>query len=484
MSYENGIALFDAVTNIDESLIEQAGNYTFPKSKERAAIHFGAAAAAFAAVAGIAGAWALFGADNGCFLGAASSGYAPDYVYPAVLPLAALNDTEGITAERETAIDLGSLLTGQPPAYWCGEVTDSYTLTNTTGEDITVQAVYPYIGDLAGMNEEMPAVTVDGSPVSTEIYVGDEVWTAAVGELFTEEQQRDKLTADGEYLRKAFSGNVSLDIPVIAYQIADYGYSGNWTESDPYTLAVKYDLAGYNTRILTTGFDGMLYDNDNGLYRHSFFLPHNEYEDYPYPRYIIAVAGDITNIRIEGYKNGGCHPNERIDGVYGRVERIETTLSAIIREYMEKSEFYRERGYDLDLLMSKCDEKLREKYILGGDVQTYRAARLGEIINEAVDDERVIYQRFDVTVPAGGSVNVTAVTQKKVDWLSSSEGRYYAVKVAAACDLSLHYMSQTAYVSDPGKLEISGDIGVEPLELHAAQTFYSVKVKPASVTKN
>ena len=491
MSYENGSALFDAVTNIDENLIEQAESFVFPKAKQRLFRNIGAAAAALVAVAGIGTAWALFGAQNGGML--SSGGVEPDYVYPDVLPLAALNDTEGITAERETDIDFGSFMTGQPPFYWCGEVTDSYTLTNTTDGDITVQAVYPYIGTLAGMSGEMPDITVNGSEVSTEFFVGDEVWDADIGEMFTEEQQRDKLTAGGEYLQKALAGNISLDIPVIAYRMTDYGYSGNWTPNDPYTLAVRYDLAGYNARILTTGFDGMHYDNDTGLYRHSFFLPHNEYEDYPYPRYIIAVAGDITNIRIEGYKNGGCHPGEELGGVYGSVERVETTLSAIIREYMEKTEYYNERGYDIDLLMSKCDGVLRQHYILGGDdVQTYRAVRLSEVIGEAVSGNYVIYQRFDVTVPAGGSVNVAAVTRKKADWLSSKDGRYYAVKVAPAYSLSLDYTSQTAFVSVPGHLEMitpeqdytGRELGTEPVSLETGTGNYEVKVKPVSKSNN
>ncbi len=491
MRYDSGIALFDAVTDIDEALIEQAESYVFPKAKQRLFRHIGAAAAALVAVAGIGTAWALFGAQNGGMLN--SGGYEPDYVYPAVLPLAALNNTAGITTERETDIDLGSFLTGQPPFYWCGEVTDSYTLTNTTDGDITVQTVYPYIGNLAGMNDEMPAITVDGYAVRTEIFVGDEVWDADIGEMFTEEQQRDKLTADGEYLQKALAGNISLDIPVIAYRMTDYGYSGDRTPNDPYTLAVRYDLVGHNARILTTGFDGMHYDNDTGLYRHSFFLPHNEYEDYPYPRYIIAVSGDITNIRIEGYKNGGCHPGEELGGVYGSVERVETTLSAIIREYMEKTEYYNERGYDLDLLMSKCDGVLRQHYILGGDdVQTYRAARLSEIIGEAVSEDHVIYQRFDVTVPAGGSADISAVTRKKADWLSGNEGRYYAVKVAPAYSISLDYTSQTACVSDLGHLEMitpeqdytDRELGTEPVSLEPGTGNYEVKVKPVSKTNN
>lgn len=58
------------------------------------------------------------------------------------------------------------------PRQWGALVTDDYTLTNPTGSDISVTALYPVTGSLADLGAMTPEVTVNGSAAEVTLYAG------------------------------------------------------------------------------------------------------------------------------------------------------------------------------------------------------------------------------------------------------------------------------------------------------------------------
>ena len=90
-----------------------------------------------------------------------------------VLPLTTLESGMGLTAQRSLTWDFapGSYDDGSP-RQWGALVTDDYTLTNPTGSDISVTALYPVTGSLAGLGTMTPEVTVNGSAAEVTLYAG------------------------------------------------------------------------------------------------------------------------------------------------------------------------------------------------------------------------------------------------------------------------------------------------------------------------
>lgn len=482
MSYKNGMAMFDAVTNIDENLIEQAENYVFPKAKERLFRTVGAAAAAVIVLVGIP-AFMMFTvpkASGGIML----SGNAdePSYYEAPVLPLTALTDTEGLTAERETELDLSGLfscvtLTG---GYYAG-VTDSYTLTNTTEEDITVQAAYPYSGTIGNISSRMiPTVTVDGEEIAAEIYAGSYTanhnGTYDNGRYFSDFSDYEALLSDGDYLKKAVGSVPSLDIPVTVYRVTDYGCDWSNGIDTAYSLAVNMKFSSDHAMVYTVGFNS--YQNGmNGTYRVGFFLSGGDWLYETNHRYIIVIDGELSEMSIQGYRNGGCRDGDEIDGIFGRIEKTDLTLEDIIRDYAENNGAINSTD---ELLIDKVAEQLWDMGVLSERHEGFTGGFLGDIVGTVYSLPRLMYRVFWVTVPAGGSVNVTAVSESEASRLyDENDKRYFTFELAPTLGSGFAFTSQTAYIPDTGGADVTGDIGSTPQELDIAQPYYTINVRPA-----
>ena len=88
-----------------------------------------------------------------------------------VFPLT-LSETENdIIVDRNISYDF-SLPDEESLRVWGANVEDSYTLTNTSAEEKTVNAIYPFAGSFRELQKVLPTILVDGQQLSAKLYAG------------------------------------------------------------------------------------------------------------------------------------------------------------------------------------------------------------------------------------------------------------------------------------------------------------------------
>ena len=454
--------LFDAIGGVDEALIEDAAK---PRRKKTLrwlvlapvaaclAVFIGFASIALrpAGSSAPAGGADPGGNTSGSSVpavgddpGENSSGF-HSYVGP-ILPLTALTGGEGLIAEREVTLDLSSGL-------YTAAVTDRYVLTNPTGEDVSAELLYPVISSLYELYELAPAVTVDGAAPETELLVGDYTGGfrgaggSGEGLALNFDPLRSwegyaQLLSDGSYLAAVLEGHADLSgIPVTVYQ-----FTNAWgpEESDKIpnpTIRAYFELDYDKTTVLSYGFHGGSYDREEGVMGRSFSIRKPTEPDYGEPFYLIVVGEDIENLTTGGYVTGGWDTKKTIE--YGvDITRYETNLDTVLQEIFdlmyEPTQSWpvgssREQWYALF-----CD------YLVNyGELARYSEGMLEGVDFDVVD--RVCWLRFTVTVPAGGSVEVTAslTRESSHNYPGAGQETLYGYEIATQLGSVLNFTSQT-----------------------------------------
>ncbi|MBR1831315.1 MAG: hypothetical protein IJ784_02655 [Ruminiclostridium sp.] len=413
---------------------------------------------------------------------------------PPVFPLTADGDTAGITAEREVTFDLSGTPVPGDLKEWSGNIDevgaytlyDSYTLTNTTDEDRTLTLMYPFkssMGDLlsnpddwdsATINEAIPsfipAVKVNGETAETTLISGDYCgkFTSAAYPAGDDKSNLDEafesewyyeLLKDGSYLKDALAPVQDINEPVIVYRI--------------YDCATTYDTAANDTFVtaegsftLEKGAEAEVFGNDrsygrNGLKITFGFMVNNRGVNSGFDRYIVVRGGDINNLNLRGYYMDRSKNWERVetDEITYNVERYETSYGEILPKLIMSEVMHNENmrhvkyAYEQGALTEKaiCDAALKymQKYgmLSGRPIERYEWGAGFEEVSDAVCAERIMYAAFDVTIPAGGSVTVSAEQKRYADMdiSYSDDGRVnsYGIELFTSVGSTLDLISQT-----------------------------------------
>ena len=165
--------LYEAITLIDDDLIDEAGTYTPPKKKMVHWKRWTALAACLVLAVGAGGAFlSLLGgrADSNGGAGAGGSGSDGSSTFMSyagpVFPLTTTDEAEGVTARRDITLDFAPWSSAQYATDIL--VTDSYTLTNTTSESKTLTFLYPFVSSLRDLGRRLPTLTArNWNPVCT-----------------------------------------------------------------------------------------------------------------------------------------------------------------------------------------------------------------------------------------------------------------------------------------------------------------------------
>lgn len=337
-----------------------------------------------------------------------------------VLPLIGVKDT-GITAARTLDFSISGAK---------ASVRDTYTLTNPTDLDITFTAYYPVTGSLSEVDTILPALTVDGTTPETTLYPGRYAGTFVSAYGSEDETRTDNLfqpntwdfystLLDGGDLEDALAGIPALEEQVTVYAFGDYVTRSDY---DAATLAMEFTIDPEETSILTYGINGASWDENTGWRQYDFFVPNGVRRETE--RKLLIVRGaDIGNYTMAGYTNGGCQ--EPLEGLSCSVTRYETTLEALLMDLCQAYLDDYAAGYNVSGILKsdpehispdlfyRCAAELLTEYGPLADTPTDRYGhRLDEIIYEALILDRIFYTGFEVTVPAGGSVTVTAACKK------------------------------------------------------------------------
>ena len=414
--------------------------------------------------------------------GAESEGYAyMSYAGP-VLPMTVLGDTAGVTAERLVDWDFSPYLptersyvdeAGQEHRYTAREsaaanVTDAYTIYNNSAEDRTLTLLYPSAEAL--QSDALPTLTLDGATLSTTVLFGDYVggFADALGDagdrrmnLRMPEAWEDyaAILGDGSYLSTALAERPAPDQPVTVYRF--YDIEVPQSDAPNPTLEVSFTMDYARTTILTFGSNGGTNDVENGYCARIF--GGLDRPDVTREMLLIVLGDDLEDFTLQGYRNGGCHPGEEL-AITARTERTESTLGEVLHRaqdlYLElgdpeqrlRNEPYKALCYEL------AAELLRAYGVLSDDpAERYGLGMLEDALSEAMVLRRVFYLAAEVTVPAGGSVQVTAACRKQASYDFYGTGRgdmTYGFDLATRLGSALPLTEQRASVSHTDCVEL------------------------------
>ena len=381
-----------------------------------------------------------------------------------VLPLTTLETGTDLTAERALTLDFTpGAHTDGASGQWGAQVTDHYVLTNPTEADVTVTALYPVTGSLADLSVLAPQVTVDGAAAPYEVYAGGYAGT------FGDENDRDgsthnlagpyswedyaALVSDGDYLTGALAGTPDLSTPVTVYDFSDVTLTG---EAERPELVVSCAFDPEETTILSYDFSASNWD-DSGTWRQ--YGERIDLNRWGTPT-LIVLGADIDYTLLGDY--GLDAP--ALTGADCTVVRRETTLGEALTALCRTglAEQKAASGVSLELYVKAAAELLTEYGPLSdAPMDRYADGRLDNLLSEALTVDRVLYLAVPVTVPAGGSAEVTASFWKRpsYDFGGSGTGRegLQGFQVLTTAGSRLTFTGQTAAVRNAEGVEITGD---------------------------
>lgn len=272
--------------------------------------------------------WSPFGGNGG--------GYA-SYRGP-VLPMTAVSGGENLEVRRHVDFDFSPYENAETDTLIPNEiiVTDSYELTNTCAETVTLRLAYPFEASLTDEEQYFPTITADGTTIDTALYpcldTGAESW----------EDYEAALTGQ-DLLGNAMTEVPELDTPVILYKFYGLQCEAAADAVSPY-LQIFYTCNAEKTTIWRFLL-GSGEDTENSYVSLNYPTP-----DAPWNSgvgYLMVMGGDIGILRQQGYHTSypGKDSN-KLEGMQAEIQRTETTFSNAVRLLAE--EYSRLPQYDPD----------------------------------------------------------------------------------------------------------------------------------------
>jgi len=396
-------------------------------------------------------------------------------------------------------------------------VTDSYTLTNTSGEDQVISILYPFASSLGEYSKLAPALTVDGAELETTLRVGaySGGFQGAFGSENLEEgslnleelnswEEYKALLSDGSYLKDALTDFPDVsDIPVVVYKFTDpWGEEEDRKNDIPNpSLRVSFNMDYEKTRVLSYGFHSGRFDAENNFMGRGFSIPQKGEPNYGKAYYLIVVGDDVKNMTYRGHVTGGWDNKPTIEaGV--TITRYETDLDAALREVMELMYpvFYNDRN-DPDQMEVEFEtwyDAFCDFLFAYGPLSEQGAERYADGSLEMLEVEgvaRVLYLETEITIPAEKSINFTAYMKKEPSFdyhCAHTENRgVYGYDLVTQLGSNLKCAKQTATLQDRGQVEIIRqnfgfdlEQDIRTVELDPTAEHYYLDVKHRPVTQD
>ena len=492
--------IYDAVTNLDSDLIEEAQKRRTPVVK------WCAMAAAVALVIGVGSVTVprLLGGRQGATAeggGGGGDGGSTFMSYAGpVLPMTLGEENGAITAEREITLDFApwvpAWVTNEDDAAsrdWLTEeeqrhvveelqkiypeggrvesstdilVTDQYVLTNTSNEEQAVTVCYPYVTTFRAT--ETPVLTVDGTETAAETIFGDD----AGG--FTGTQPEDdgdwniqepdnwedyrNLLESGAYEAAALQPAPDLsEIPVVLYRFKNAAYTWTGTEPENPDLVAVFDQDYDTTKVLSYGFNAGSWDPEAGQTEAGYSIGRPEWAEES--KYLVVIGEDIGTIQLRG----GFPDADGTYEVTAEITREETDLRSALREIIavelaQKDGWMAELSVDEDAFY----EAVARAFVLYGPLSENGAERYGngmlqDFLSDVLVRQRVAYLQAEITIPAGASVAVAIqmTRQGSYDFYGAGgQTGVYGYDMTTTLASNLTFTGQTATLLDHGQIEI------------------------------
>lgn len=468
------------------------------------------AAAAAACLCLAAGLWLRFLPRMGSSAGGAAGeegAVFQSYAGP-VLPLTLREETEAVTAERTVTWDFApwekvwisneeaadqSGLTGPDRQELLADlsetwpeggryesstdvqVTDAYTLTNATSEDQLLTLRYPFTASLRTLEEETPVLTAGGETLDTTLTVGQS------GEYLSSWEDCENLLSQGTV------GETDLStMAVTVYRFTDpYGPEESDEAPNP-SLQVRFSLDYDATAVLRFGFEGGSYDREAGEMCQSFSIPQPGEKSYRQERVLIVLGEDVEDLSVTGTVSGGAD-SAPLDGCGVTVERYESDLSAVLKELEEPLWEALSGSGDRALFFRCLSQTLKEDLETPGWTWQQGAVNLTDLGSQVLTGDRVCYLEDSVTVPAGGSLTLTASLTKAASHDFAGGGGETGLRgydLVTTLGSNLRFTRQQAIIEDRGLVEIAEQnlgfdlaAGIRRVELSLDEPHYYLTVR-------
>lgn len=365
--------------------------------------------------------------------GAGGAGDGIDVTDGPVLALTAANGA-GLTVSRRVAFDCAGLAEEETAA-----VTDVYTVTNHTDKARTETFYYPVVTNLQDMRT--PTITVDGAHADTALFAG-----RFAGNFSEDGRNLDAPPDWTRYAQMLEGGDLDAALattdratPVTVWRFTDVAYDSG-TAGSGASLAVTFTMPE-GTSVLTNGING--YSNRDGRTTFDFFVDSHGRET----QHDLIFVGDApTEYAVQGYSNGGLETEQ--DDITGSIGAYVTTLEAYLREQTESE------------LRTRAAEELLDDTTLGDSpAERYHWMRLEDLIGDATWATRILYTAFKVTIPAGGSVEITASSEKTGSYQlplnNGSDRTLRTFDLLTAAGSTLEFTDGSVFLSLPDTLELT-----------------------------
>ena len=331
-----------------------------------------------------------------------------------VFPLTLAQAEPALFADRELLLDCAPYAEENTAAI---TVTDRYTIRNDSGEGCTVTALYPFVSSLSDLNLLQPVLTADGVAVKSTLYPGafpgwfgpaspepenvEERWNIRHAESWTEYQT----LLTGSYQADALAPKTLPEQKVYVYSFTASGE----TTANAATLAITVDADPEKTTILSYGINGYGQNDATGQPQYSYFTRvHNQ------TLHLLAVLGqDLTGCTMQGYTDGSCEKGKELDALEGTVTRTEMTLAEFLRQTAAAQLGADASADDIDWLAAAAADLLMQYGVCSAaSAERYSDGMLDAMLQDMEAVQRICYAAADITIPAGGTVCIEAVSRK------------------------------------------------------------------------
>ena len=397
--------MYDAVTGIDERYLEEAEAH--PARTRKPWVRWVATAAALVLAAGLGSQiWLKSHGPASTGDGGASDGeYYSVYAGP-ILPLTALGDLDGLCATRDVCYDFSSFQADNFSS--CAQVRDRYVLTNQTDREKKLTLCYPVSGCLSDKTLSSLRFTVDGAAVTPAFHMGHGIkW--AKNNLGSWNEYRELLESPGN-LTASLAPEPALEQSALVYTLVEE-VSGQ-SEEDAVSLRFRIDPA--STGLYASGITTYSVNEQSGGVILGFYIDRREAAEQE-PCRLVLVGGDLQDPVLDASVGSGT-------GTW-RLERQELPLAEAI-----EADLVWMSGNDA-VQLSQADRAAAARFLEDMGNATLQNAEYdgimtaGALLSAALQQDRVMYETLELTVPAQGSVDVEIFQEKEASYSTSADAQ-------------------------------------------------------------
>ena len=369
-----------------------------------------------------------------------------------VLPMTSLNGAEGVDVDRNVDFDFAPYRDSNDYSTLgkgAAGITDTYILTNTTGETKTLELVYGFQGQFIDHPEEFPAITVDGRTIQPDLYP-----SADAEELVWNAQNFDRYSQvleENDFLSTSLQPSEELDIPVIAYHFTDLAYEGDEVAGFP-MLTLRFSL-DENTTVWTMIVDEFSTEQ-NGKQRMMFRIDRAE-------AWVFTVGGTLIDPEFGGNKDYNVTDTSAIDNISYKLETYETTLNDAIQYFAQSYDFWAIEGQNTypnaggltpELLV---DGTIKRIHSMGQQNSSEKIMLIESLFHKVVTEPRMMYLVFPVELESGQSATVEA-TYIQEPSLDISGPKHYreGYELATKLGSDLHFANLSSSLSNTALIEL------------------------------